>query len=205
MPATKPGASLARALRPLLITRPITDYMRISLSVHRTTPLGMGTGPSRFSPGEPRRSHRSKSFTVLYLAEDLPTALYETVVRHELDYQPHRTLMPSDYALRVVFSISTAPGSPLKLLDLTDGNAVRFGVPTDVLQHSQHEAGQPFSEFVYDHMPDADAILYHSRFTGARCVAVFDRGTSSLVSDTTLQLTQRLVGHALRRWNIDVY
>ena len=85
MPATL-GAALARALQPLPITRPITDYLRISSSAHRGTPLGTGTGPSRFSPRGSRRSRRGRSFTVLYLAEDLPTALYETVVRHELGH-----------------------------------------------------------------------------------------------------------------------
>lgn len=113
--------------------------------------------------------------------------------------------MPSDYADRVVFGISTVSGRPVTLLDLTDGNAVRFGVPTDVLQHSRHDAGQSFAEFVYDHIPDAHAILYHSRFTGSRCIAVFDRGTHRLVASATRDLTQRNVGHALRGWHIDVY
>ena len=205
MPDTQPGALLARALQPLLITRPVTNYLRISHSAHRGTPLGMGPGPSRFSPAGRRRAHRSRSFTVLYLAENLSTALYETVVRHELDYQPNRTLTPSDYSQRVVFGISTTTGTPVTLLDLTDGNAVRFGVSTDVLQNSRHDAGQPFAEFVYDHMPEVHAILYHSRFTRSRCIAVFDRGTDRLVAGSTRDLTRPLVRYALRAWNIDVY
>ena len=199
-------ASFARALEPLLIQVPIDRYLRISNAVHRDTPLGMGSGASRFSPTNTRRAETRRSFQVLYLAQHVRTALYETIVRHQLDYRTSRTLTPSDYAGHVLFTISTTERrARVALLDLTDNNAVHYGVPTDVLQHSRHDAGQHFAELVYDHMPDADGILYHSRFTRGRCIAVFDRKASQLVAETTEDLSRALVRYALKDMNIDVY
>ena len=50
-------------------------------------------------------------------------------------------------------NIFTSPGQALTLLDLSHGNAVRFGVPTDVIRYSRHTDGQYLSEFVYTNMP----------------------------------------------------
>ena len=198
-------ASFARTLDPLLVQIPIERYLRISNAVHRHTPLGMGRGPSRFGPTETRRADARTSFQVLYLAQHLGTALYETIVRHGLDYRTNRALTASDYATHVLFTISTAGRARVTLPDLTDNNAVHHGVPTDVLQHSRHDAGQDFAELVYDHLPDADGILYHSRFTRARCIAIFDRKTGKLVAEATQDLDRSLVRYALKGMNIDVY
>ena len=199
-------APFARTLEPLLITIPIDRYLRVSHARHRGDPLGMAPGSTRFSPTKARRADERRSFLVLYLAETLATALYETVVRHALDYQANRVLHPFDYADRVLFTISTtARRARITLLDLTNQNARRYGVPTDVLRHSEHDDGQDFAELVYDHLSAADGILYPSRFTGRRCVAVFERGKHKLVEETTEDLTRSMVRHALKAERIDVY
>ena len=93
----------------------------------------------------------------------------------------------------------------IELLDLTNNNALRYGVPGDVLRHPEHDDGQDFAELVYDHLPDADGILYPSWFTGSRCIAIFDRGKDRLVEETTEDLTGAMVRYALRDHNIDIY
>lgn len=89
-------------------------------------------------------------------------------------------------------------------LDLTGANAPSSGVPTDVLHYSQHDAGQHFAEFVRSQLSDVDGLLYDSRFTGRRSVAVFDHAVSMLVAVDTQDLDQTLVHAALHPWNITV-
>ena len=166
----------------------------------------MGSGSTRFSPTKARRADEQQSFGVLYLAENLHTALYETVVRRRLDYPEKRQLEPSDYADRVLFTISTTgQREGVSLLDLTSDNALRYGIPGNVLRHPDHDDGQEFAEMVYDHLPQAHGILYHSWFTGSRCVAVFDRGAGLLVAESTAHLTREPVRYALRDARIDVH
>lgn len=94
MLTTAQRASFARAIEPLLIETPINRYLRISDAKHRDDALGMGPGSTRFSPTDTRSADKHRSFLVLYLAENLATALYETVVRHGLDYETSRVLTP---------------------------------------------------------------------------------------------------------------
>lgn len=206
MLTTAQRASFARAIEPLLIETPINRYLRISDAKHRDDALGMGPGSTRFSPTEARSADKHRSFLVLYLAENLATALYETVVRHGLDYETSRVLTPPDYADRVLFTISTIDRrTRVTLLDLTNENALHHGVPGNVLKHPEHDDGQEFAELVYDHLPQAHGILYQSWFTGSRCIAIFDRGKHRLVAETTEDLTHSLVRYALRDSKIDVY
>ena len=143
---------------------------------------------------------------MLYLAENLGTALYEAVVRHGLDYKTNRVLAPPDYANRVLFTISTTDRhARVTLLDLTSNNALHYGIPGNVLRHPEHDDGQDFAELVYDHLPQAHGILYQSWFTGSRCIAIFDRGRGRLVAETTEDLTHTVVRYALKDRNIAVH
>ena len=63
--------------RTLLRSRRIANYWRVSRHAHRNSPLGTTAGPSRFSP-RLRPIGEYPPFTLLYLAEDLATALYES-------------------------------------------------------------------------------------------------------------------------------
>jgi len=141
---------------------------------------------------------------VLYLAQTLTTALYETIVRDRFNFIPHRILEPADYQDRIAFRISTEPGATLALLDLTDTSAVTSGIPNDVLNYSKHEDGQHFAEYVHAHMPEVDGILYESRFTRQRSVAVFERAAHQLHHVDTHDLHRHLVHDALWRLAITV-
>ena len=189
--------------RTLVRSRRIANYWRVSRRAYRNSPLGTTAGPSRFSP-RLRPIGEEPPFTLLYLAENLATALYETIVRDQFNLIPHRVLHPDDYLDRVAFEISSGPDTPLALLNLTGTNAVRSGIPNDVLRYSKHDDGQHFAEYVHDHMPDVHGILYESRFTRQESVAVFERGARLLDDHGTHDLDRELVHAALARFEIVV-
>ena len=183
--------------------RPLVNFVRVMGAGHSADPLGVSGGPSRFSPLL-AGSGGISSFGVLYLAEDLATAVYETLIRDRFDLNPSRVLMPVDYARRDAVNVSSSPGETLTLLDLTRGNAVRHGVPSDVIRHSVHTDGQHFSEFVHAEMPSVDGLLYGSRLTERSCVAVYDRARRKLAAGSPMSLTGPLLTSALQPWNVDV-
>ena len=138
----------------------------------------------------------------MYLAQDLATALYETVIRDRFDLLRQRILNPSDYSDRIAFNISTRPSQVMSLIDLTSSRATAYGVPTDVTRYSRHDDGQYFAEFIYGNMPSVCGVLYRSRFTERHCIAVFDRGVHILKEDCHYSLDRRLVGSALASWQV---
>ena len=187
----------------LRTARSISNFVRVLASKHGGTPLGMGRGPSRFGP-LPRPPLEDMPFPVLYASEDMATAVYETVVRDRFDLNPDRVLESGDYSDHVAVNVSTAVGQSLALLDLTDGNAVRHGVPGDVIRYSRHSDGQHFSEFVHASMATVDGILYRSRFTERVCVAVYGRAAHRLAATASVPLTRPLLRGSLTDWNVDV-
>lgn len=187
----------------LKTTQPINNFVRVMPTTYAINPLSFGFGSSRFSPLATTAG--SARFGVLYGAIDVGTASYEAIVRDRLDMTPARIMRRPDYNTRSAVNFSNRPGAALTLLDLTAGNAVRFGVPTDVIRCSDHQAGQYFSEFVYKQMPDVDGILYASRFTEQLCVAVYDRAVApKLMSGSTVSLTRGLLRPIMAPWNIMV-
>ena len=144
-------------------------------------------------------------FGLIYGTSDLATGCFETIIRDKFDITPTRILRSRDYSSRSAVNFSTLPANPLTLLDLTAGNAVRFGLPTDVIRYSDHEAGQYFSEFVYAELPDVDGLLYSSRFTELVCVAVYDRSIPKLVSSATaIGFNSSILAPLLAPWNVQV-
>lgn len=202
--ATLSAADRIRVVRlfdGLKTRRPVSNYIRV-LRHASLAPLGVSRGPSRFS-SLPAGIGRGLRFGIIYVAADLATALYEVVIREHFDMKPSRILTPSDYGARVAANISSI--QTLTLLDLTDGNAVRYGVPTDVIRYSVHTDGQHFSEFVYANMPVVDGLLYRSRLTERHCIAIYDRGCVQLRVDWGPQpLTRALLAPALASWNVVV-
>ncbi|MBO6727785.1 MAG: RES family NAD+ phosphorylase [Rhizobiaceae bacterium] len=185
-------------------SRPLANYVRVMPSVHVGTPLGFGYGTSRFSP-RLIPSRPQMPFGLIYGALDLSTACYEAIIRDSVDLTPGRILRKGDYDTRSAVNFSTRSGQSLDLLDLTGGNAVRYGVPTDVIRYSHHQAGQHFSEFVYSEMPDIDGLLYTSRFTETLCVAVYDRAIAKLTSPgAALKLNKAILAPVLAPWNVQV-
>lgn len=188
----------------LKTTRPLANYVRVMATTYAVNPLSFGYGSSRFSPLATTTG--PARFGLVYGAVDLATASYEAIIRDSFDLRPARILRKKAYGTRSAVNFSCAPGNALTLLDLTGGNAVRFGVPTDVIRYSDHTAGQYFSEFVYKQMPDVDGFLYASRFTEQLCVAVYDRAVTTKLAPgpTSPKLTKKLLGPILAPWNVQV-
>jgi hypothetical protein len=132
---------------------------------HRAAPTGMGYGKTRFaSPTD--------AFKLLYVAQDLPTALAEAIIRDRFQGKQRRELLQDDIDGSVIASMVAR--QPLKVLDLRTGGANRLGVPTDAVRGRAQLAGRRFSQQLYD-ATDFDGITYMSRITNAECVAIYDR------------------------------
>lgn len=179
------------------------NYVRVMRRIYSHNPLSVSGGASRFSPRKPNRGPTGL-FGVIYLALDLATAVYETLIRDRFDLNPWRLLLPPDYLSHDAVNISTSTAQAVTLLDLSQGNAVRCGVPTDVIRYSMHTDGQYFSEFVHGEMPAVDGFLYHSRLTERPCIAIYDRACHKLTAVPPMQLTQPLLTSALLPWNFSV-
>jgi hypothetical protein len=161
-------------LRELAVSIDVTGYLRIMEARHRASPTGMGHGKTRFaSPTD--------SFTVLYAAQDLPTALAEKVIRDRLQGSKQRILLAEDFEELVIAEM--AARAPLKLLDLRTSGASRLGIPTDAVRGRAQQAGRKFSQRLYD-TTDFDGIVYMSRITNAECVAVYDRAVEHTLDQT---------------------
>ena len=156
-------------LRELAVSIDVTGYLRIMDAAHRATPTGMGYGKTRFaSPTD--------SFKLLYVAQDLPTALAEAVIRDRYQGKQKRELLEEDIEQSVIASMASL--APLKLLDLRTSGASRLGVPTNAVRGRAQQSGRRFSQELYD-ATDFDGIVYMSRITNAECVAIYDRAASS--------------------------
>ena len=194
---------ITKAFESMCIKYPLSKFVRILPVVHASTPLGYGKNPSRFSPlngvGE------AATFGIIYGTTDFQTACFEAIVRDVFSYRPKRRLRKLDYKTKCAINISSKSGSDLSVLDLTNGNSVRYGVPTDVVRHSNHMCGQLFSEFIYINMKGIDGLLYNSRFTEQRCIAIYDRAIHKIQAVSKVRtLDRNLLETSLSTWNIHV-
>ena len=173
-----------------------SSYVRISPSINQATPLGCAAGHSRFGGTD-------KSFAVLYAAYDLATALAEVLVRDRFEGLEARRLFAAELADWAAVQIHTV--RPLRLLDLRKGGCLKLGVSTDIAGAKCHHEAQQFSDLVYK---DAtiDGILYASRLTAKNCVAIFDRATTSHLTQSSIAPLIQLadVGEALKKLNIQL-
>jgi hypothetical protein len=156
--------------------RTFSHWLRISARQHENGRGFSLDASSRFS--DPRRPYAK--FGVIYLGQDLTTAVAETIVRDQKDGHPG--FMPMSYEEAVgrwrIFDISTT--EPLALLDLTGTSRMFHGVPTDTVLHSSHGASQALSLAIHEHERAFDGILYASRHTGSLCIALYDRAFGKL-------------------------
>jgi len=184
-------------LQELAVAIDATGYLRIMAVAHRATPTGMGFGKTRFaSPTD--------SFKLLYVAQDLPTALAEAVIRDRFQGKQKRELLEEDIEESVIASMVSL--APLKLLDLRTSGASRLGVPTNAVRGRAQQSGRRFSQELYD-STDFDGIAYMSRITNAECLAIYDRAASAKLDPAcqTVDLV-RLAGlePALRSLNVSL-
>ena len=190
----------------MLVRRNLKNFIRVIDQLYESSPLGVGDNPSRF---------RASIFVslqfgtvapkVIYGAQGLDTAIYESVVRSQFDIEPNRSLDPISYAPMSALSFSTENSHVLNLLDLTNGRATCFGVPTDVIRSSDHKDGQYFSQFVFENMPDVDGFIYASRYTEQECVALYrSRVITRLTATDPIPLSKDIVKLAMSSKNITV-
>jgi len=140
-------------------------FLRVTPMAHSGTPLGMGFGATRFaSPTD--------AFKVLYIAEDLATAVAETLIRDRFVGRRRRIISRGDVELWGVTSVHSR--GPLQLLDIRTDGLLRLGAPTDAGRAKAQRQGRRFSQEVHD-QTRVDGILYRSRLTGAVCCAIYER------------------------------
>ena len=171
----KTVTSLTRRFKP-------SAYLRCTPLAHRSTPLGMGFGKTRFaSPKD--------GFKLLYVAKDLPTSIVEAVVRDRFEGGAPRELAISDLADWGVCEVSAL--APLRVLDLRRDGCFRLGVSTDIVGAKAQDEARAFCEALHDET-DLDGILYHSRLRRRECVAVYDRAVGAkLVAEPVVELETR--------------
>ena len=140
-------------------------YLRCTPWSHRVTPLGMGFGETRFASP-------TRSFKLIYLAEDLATSVAEAIVRDRFEGRTVRELARSD--LNDWGACEVGASRRLRVLDLRSDGCFRLGISTDITGAKVHDEARAFSQQLYD-STDLDGIIYHSRIRKKNCLAVYDR------------------------------
>ena len=158
----------------------IAWMFRVIKQRHAATPINAVPVPSRFS--DP-----AGNYAVLYGAETVLCSLWEAVVRNSLTRRLPRVIPRPGITSRLVVSFHSQ--QDLNLVDLREDGPIRIGAPPDVVHDSNHLEGRSLSADVYAHT-QADGFLYHSRFTGHWCCAIFDRAFDKLDTLAVRPLTQ---------------
>ena len=171
-------------------------YVRVTPMAHATTPLGAGYGTSRFASP-------TKAFKVIYLAEDLTTAVAETLVRDRFQGRAKRKLLDVEAGLWGATEVTAT--KPLTLIDLRTTGLVRLGVSTEAARGKAQGQGRRLSQAIYD-QTDAEGLVYGSRLTGRACLCIYDRAMPSGLIATPVIEVVRLSGFvdALRSLNVTV-
>ena len=161
----------------------IRRMFRVIHQKHRHHPLGAGPTPSRFS--DP-----AGAYAVLYASEAVRCSFWEALARNRFARRNRREMPRADVAARLVVALCSTDN--LALVDLRGDGPIRIAAPAAVTHDSNHVAGRALSAATYVSVPEADGFLFHSRFTGHVCVAVFDRAVGKLKSLSV----SRLIEHA---------
>ncbi len=168
-------------------------YVRVTPIAHAATPLGTGFGVTRFASP-------TKAFKVIYIAQDLTTAVAETLVRDRFQGRAQRKLLDVEAALWGMTEMNA--GAPLTLIDLRTTGLVRLGVSTEAARGKAQGQGRKLSQAIHD-QTDAQGLIYNSRLTGGACICIYDRALPGLVATPVVEVT-RLAGFvdALRELNV---
>lgn len=73
-----------------------------------------------------------------------------------------------------------ATTADLRLVDVRGDNAVRMGVPTDVVRAQRQNLARRWSLALHEHPSQPDGIIYPSRLNGGTNLAVYDRAIGKL-------------------------
>jgi hypothetical protein len=145
----------------------------------------------------------TKTFKVIYIAQDLTTGVAKTLVRDRFQGSARRKLLDVEAALWGATEVSA--GAPLTLIDLRTTGLVRLGVSTEAARGKAQGQGRKLSQAIYD-QTNAQGLIYISRLTGRTCICVYDRTLpGGLVATPVVEVTL-LAGFvdALRELNVTV-
>lgn len=151
------------------------SYLRVTELAHRATPLGMGFGKTRFaSPKD--------AFKLLYIGEDLATAIAEAIIRDRFEGKIAREITEGELTKWGATEVSA--NSSLRLLDLRGDACFQLNVSTDIVGAKGQDEARALSQAIYDET-GLDGILYHSRLRKRKnCVAVYDRAVAKLTASS---------------------
>jgi hypothetical protein len=172
------------------------SYVRVTPMAHAATPLGAGFGFTRFASP-------TKTFKVIYMAQDLTTGVAETLVRDRFQGRARRKILDVEAALWGATEVNAS--APLTLIDLRTTGLVRLGVSTEAARGKAQGQGRKLSQAIYD-QTEAQGLIYNSRLTGRSCICIYDRALpGGLVATAVLEVTL-LAGFvaALRELNVTV-
>lgn len=176
MPGVPPPPDFARAKLEIETIPRGRTFGRIYWSTY-PDPLGYGKSPSRFS--DPRRRVDANRFGVLYLGDSLKVCFLETVLRDGregiFDDLPIEEV---ELTRRRYAEIVTT--KDLRLVDLRGDNAVRMGLPTDVVRAQRQNLARRWSLAFHEHPSEPDGIIYPSRLNEATNLAIYDRAVPKL-------------------------
>ncbi|MER9626489.1 RES family NAD+ phosphorylase [Mesorhizobium sp. M0296] len=148
-------------------------------------PLGYGKSASRFS--DPRRRVAANRFGVLYLGDSLKVCFLETLLRDRRE-GPFDDLPIDEVELTQRRYAEIATTAELHLVDLRDDNAVRMGVPADVVRAQRQNLARWWSLAFHEHPSKPDGIIYPSRLNGATNLAIYDRSIGKLQAKRVVTL-----------------
>lgn len=184
MLGVRPPPDFGRAKLEIETISPGRIFGRIYWSTY-PDPLGYGKSPSRFS--DPRRRVDANRFGVLYLGDSLKVCFLETVLRDRreglVDDLPIEEV---ELTQRRYAEITTT--ADLRLVDLRGDNAVRMGVPTDVVRAQRQNLARRWSLAFHEHPSEPDGVIYPSRLNEATNLAIYDRAILKLKPKRVLTL-----------------
>jgi hypothetical protein len=159
-------------------------FLRVTPIAHRTTPLGMGFGKTRFaSPTD--------AFKLLYIAEDLETSVAEAIIRDRFEGSAVRELTVGE--LSGWGAVQVSAHTPLRLLDMRTAGCFLLGVSTDITGAKAQDEARQFSQAVFE-QTDLDGILYLSRLTRRTCIAIYDRAVATTLAAGPAHELETLAG-----------
>lgn len=170
-------------LRRQVLSMQASTMYRLIGNRHRDTPMAFVASAGRFNDPTPR-SVPDNRFKTLYAAENVATATWEAIVRDTM-VQTARVYIPVS-VLAATTLVEVAWAQPLQLLDLTGNQYLKINAGTEPTKGTSHEAGQSLSSQLHAAVPECDGILYSSRYTGHRCVVLYDRAASKLAQKPRL-------------------
>lgn len=148
--------------------------------IHRAHHPAIFFGPNGPEP-QGRLDAPDGGFKILYAARSLETAFGETLVRSP----QNPFVLSSAVAVRVRSELLVT--STLRLYPLVDGGVSKLGLSFTDLHGDAYAKTWAVSAHIHG-TTSADGILYTSRFDNQRCVAIFDRGASSITESSNINL-----------------